>query len=44
MVRTRIRTPEELDGAKVLAAEVSAIAVTIAETTRLQNMYLKEKW
>ena len=44
MVRTRTITLEEVDGAEETpAAEAAAIAVTIAETSRLQNMHLKEK-
>ena len=44
MVGTGTKTPEEVDGAKALAAEATAIAVTITETTWLQNMHLKKKW
>ena len=45
MVRTGIRSPEEVDGAEEDPAAVAvAIAVTVAETTWLQNIYLKEKW
>ena len=44
MVRTRTRSPEEMDGAKEDPAVVAgAIAMTVAETTRLQNIHLKEK-
>ena len=45
MVRTGTRTPEEVDGAKAPTAVAVAIAVTVAEleTTRLQNIHLKEK-
>ena len=43
-VRTVTRTPKEVDGAKEPQTEVAAaIAVTIAETSRLQNIHLKEK-
>ena len=38
MVRTGTITPEEMDGAQ----EAAAIAVTIVETSQLQNMHLKE--
>ena len=44
MVRTGTKTPEEVDGAKkVPAVEAVAIAITFAETRRLQIMHLKEK-
>ena len=43
MVRTGTRTSEEMDEAEILAAEAAAIAVKIAETTWLQNNYLKGK-
>ena len=45
MVRTGTRSLEEEDGAKEDPVSVAvAIAVTVAETTRLQNIHLKEKW
>ena len=45
MVRTGTRSLEEADGAKAPAAEATAIAVTIVETTQLQiNIHLKGKW
>ena len=43
MVRTGTKTLEKMDGAKEApTAEAAAIAVTVAETRRLQNMHLKE--
>ena len=45
MVRTRIKTPEKVDGAEeILPAEAAAIAVTDVETRQYENMHLKEKW
>ena len=46
MIRTGTRTPEEVDGAKVKAptpAVVTAIAITIAETIKLQKFRSNEK-
>ena len=44
MVRTGTQTPEEVDRAKeVPAAEALTIALTVAETRQLQNIYLKGK-
>ena len=43
MIRTGNRTLEEVDGAKALTAVAAAIAVTIAETSRLQNILSKGK-
>ena len=44
MVRTGTRTPEEVDGAKdPPTAVAAAIAVTIAGTSRSQNILSKEK-
>ena len=44
MVRTKTRSLEEVNGAEENPAVVAvAIAVTVAETTCLQNVYLKEK-
>ena len=43
MVRSRTRFLEEVDEAKASVAEAMKIAVTITETSWLQNMYLKEK-
>ena len=43
MVRTDTRTPEEVDGAEAPTAVAAAIAVTITETSRLQNILPKEK-
>ena len=44
MVRTGTRTPEEVDGAEEHPlAVVVAIDVTVVETTRSQNIHLKEK-
>ena len=43
MVRTGTRTLEEVDGAEAPTAVATAIAVTIAETSRLQNILSKEK-
>ena len=43
MVRTKIKTLEEVDGVKKASAAVAAvIAVTIAETRQSPNMHLKE--
>ena len=45
MVKTGTRTPEKVDEAKEAPAlEAPVIAITIAETNWLQNIYLKEKW
>ena len=44
MVRIGTRSPEEVDGAEEDPAAVAmVIAVTVAETTQLQNIHLKEK-
>ena len=44
MVRTGTRSPEEVDGAEEHPTPVAgAIAVTVAETTRSQNIHLKGK-
>ena len=44
MVRTGTRSPEELDGDEEHPTAVAvAIAVTVAETTQLQNIHLKGK-
>ena len=44
MVRTGTRTPEEVDGTEApTLAMVAEIAVTIAETSRSQNILSKEK-
>ena len=38
-------TPEEVDGVEEPPTAVAlAIAIAIAETTRSQNIHLKEKW
>ena len=43
MVRTRTRSPEELDRAEDDPVAVAVtIAVMVAETTWLQNIHLKE--
>ena len=41
MVRTGTRTPEEVEGAESPTAVAAAIAVMIAETSRLQNILSK---
>ena len=44
MVKTGTRFPEEVDGAKEFPLAVAmANTVTVAETTWLQNIHLKEK-
>ena len=42
MFRTRTRTPEEVDRAKAPEVEATVMAVTIAETTQVLYMHLKE--
>ena len=45
MVKTRTKSPEEVDGAKTPAAEATAIAVMITEIIWLQiNIYSNAKW
>ena len=43
MVRTDTRKLEEVDGAEAPTAVAAVIAVTIAETSQLQNILSKEK-
>ena len=44
MVRTGTRSPEKVNGAEEDPTAVAvAIAVMVGETTRSQNMHLKEK-